>query len=151
MTCGPFDKPIRGASRRVLACAALAAAASLAGCVSTEAPVDTTSPAAPAVAEAPKALGAYPRWSQFPHGPQPVPPPSEIASNVGELQAAQADLLSSASKLEWTLSGTESFAAQVRAEINPAYATPAPTEEQGEAEAYARSLREKAAPPPAPK
>jgi len=151
MTCGPFDKPIRGAWRLELACAVLAAAAALAGCASSGASVDQTSPAAPAIAELPRTLGPYPRWSQFPRGPQPFPPPSEIASSVADLQMAQANLLASASQLQWTLSGTEAFAAETRAQINPAYAAPAPAEERAEAEAYARSLREQATPPPAPK
>lgn len=153
MTCGPFDKPFRGARRLAPACAALAAAAALAGCVSNRvgAPVGKTSPAAPAVAELPKTLGPFPRWSQFPRGPQPVPPPSEIASSVADLQTAQANLLSSESKLQWTLSGTTAFAEEARGQINPAYTTPAPADERAQAEAYAKSLREKATPPPAPK
>ena len=153
MTCGPFDKPFRGAGRFAPACAALAAAAALAGCASNPfgAPVDKSSPAAQAIVELPKTLGPYPRWSQFPRGPQPVPPPSEIASNVSDLQQSQANLLSSASKLQWTLSGTAAFAAEARSQINPAEATPAPADARAQAEAYAKSLREKATPPPAPK
>jgi hypothetical protein len=151
MTCGPFDKPFRGAGRLDLACAALAAAATLAGCASSGAPVDKTSPAAPAIAALPRTLGPYPKWSQFPRGPQPVPPPSEIASSVADLQLAQANLLSSASRLQWTLSGTEGFATAARAQINPAYAAPAPAAERAEAEAYAKALREQATPPAAPK
>jgi hypothetical protein len=153
MTCEPFDKPFRGAGRFAPACAALAAAAALAGCASDPfgAPVDKTSPAAGAVAELPKSLGPYPRWSQFPRGPQPVPPPSEIASNVADLQQSQANLLSAAGQLQWTLSGTAAFAADARAQINPADAAPAPADERAQVEAYAKALREKATPPPAPK
>jgi hypothetical protein len=153
MTCGPFDKPFRGARRLAPACAAISAAAALAGCASnpSAAQVDKTSPAAPAIAEATKTPGPYPRWSQFPRGPQPVPPPSEIASSVADLQSAQANLLSSANKLPWTLSGTTAFAGEARGQINPAYAAPAPADERAQAEAYARSLREQATPPPAPK
>lgn len=153
MTCGPFDKPFRGAGRLASACAALAAAAALAGCASNSsgAAVDKTSPAAPAIAELPKTLGPYPRWSQFPRGPQPAPPPSEIARSVSDLQTAQANLLSSESKLQWTLSGTTGFAEETRGQINPAYAAPPPADERAQTEAYARSLREKATPPPAPK
>ena len=153
MTCGPFDKPFRGAGRFAAACAAIAAAAALAGCASnpSRAEVDKTSPAAPAIAELPKTLGPYPRWSQFPRGPQPTPPPSEIASSAADLQAAQANLLASASRLQWTLSGTSAFAQSARAQINPEYAAPAPADESAQVEAYAKALREKATPPPAPK
>lgn len=154
MTCGPFDKPYRGAGRFAAACAAIAAAAAaLAGCAlgPTHATVDKSSAAAPAIAELPKTLGPYPRWSQFPRGPQPVPPPSEVASNVANLQTAQAALLNAESKIQWTLSGTTAFAAEARAQINPAYAAPPPANERAQAEAYAQSLREKATPPPAPK
>ena len=152
MTCGPFDKPFRGAGRLAPACAAIAAAAALAGYASASlAAVDQTSPAASAIAELPKTLGPYPRWSQFPRGPQPVPPPSDIASSVADLQLGQANLLSSASRIQWTLSGTETFAAAARGQINPAYAAPAPEAERAEAEAYAKALREQATPPPAPK
>jgi hypothetical protein len=153
MTCGPFDKPFRGARRLAPACAALFAAAALAGCAYNPfgAPVDKTSAAAPAIAELPRTLGPFPSWSQFPRGPQPVPPPSEIATNVADLQAAQANLLSTAGKLQWTLSGTQGFAAEARGQINPAYAAPAPANERAQAEAYAKSLREQAAPPSAPK
>lgn len=157
MTCAPFDKPFRGAGRFAAACAAIAAAAALAGCASnpshasSRAAVDKTSPAAPAIAELPRTLGPYPRWSQFPRGPQPTPPPSEIASSVADLQAAQANLLASAGQLQWTLSGTTSFAQAARAQINPEYAAPAPAGESAQVEAYAKALREKATPPPAPK
>jgi hypothetical protein len=161
MTCGPFDKLFRSARRSDLACAALAAAAALVGCASSGAAVaqtapgapavDQTSPAGPPAAELPRTLGPFPKWSQFPRGPQPVPPPSQIASSVADLQSAQANLLGSASRLQWTLSGTEGFAAAGRAQINPEYAAPAPEEERAEAEAYAKALREQATPPPAPK
>jgi hypothetical protein len=153
MTCGPFDKPFRGARRLAPACADLAAAAALAGCASAPsgASIDKTSPAAPAIAELPRTLGPFPRWSQFPRGPQPVPPPSEIAANVADLQAAQANLLSSASKLQWTLSGTAAFEAETRAQINPAEAAPAPADERAQVEAFAKALREQATPPAAPK
>lgn len=157
MTCGPFDKPFRGAGRFAAVCTAIAAAAALAGCASNPSrassgtAVDKTSPAAPAIAELPKTLGPFPRWSQFPRGPQPAPPPSEIASSVANLQAAQASLLASASQLQWTLSGTATFAQSARAQINPEYAAPAPADESAQVEAYAKALREKATPPPAPK
>jgi hypothetical protein len=152
MTCGPFDKPFRGVRRLEAACAALAAAV-LAGAASSEAQVEKTAPAAPApaLAQLPRTLGPYPKWSQFPRGPQPVPPPSQIASSVADLQQAQANTLSSASRLQWTLSGTSAFAAESHGQINPEYAAPAPEEERAQAEAYARSLREQATPPPAPK
>lgn len=153
MTCGPFDKPFRGARRCAPACAALAAAAALAGCAYNPfgAPIDKTSSASAAISALPRTLGPYPRWSQFPHGPQPVPPPSEVAGNVADVQAAQANLLNSAGQLQWTLSGTTAFAAQARAQINPAYTSPAPADERARAEAYAKALREQATPPPAPK
>jgi hypothetical protein len=153
MTCGPFDKPLRSARRAAPACAALAAAAALAGCASAPSheALDKASPAAPAIAALPKTLGPYPRWSQFPRGPQPTPPPSEIAASVADLRTAQANVLSAASKIQWTLSGTSAFAAGARAQINPAEAAPAPADERAQAEAYAKSLREKATPPPAPK
>jgi hypothetical protein len=155
MTCGPFDKPLSGAGRALVACAALAAAAALAGCVtatSKAAQVDQSSPAAAEIAKLPQTLGPYPRWSDFPRGPQPTPPPSEIASRVAGLQTAQADLLSSASRIRWTLSGTAEFAANARAQVNPALATPAPADEATQVEAYVKALRERATPPPmAPK
>jgi hypothetical protein len=154
MPCGPFDKPLSGAGRVIAACAALAAASGLAGCVSASkgAQVDQSSPAAGEIARLPQTLGPYPEWSNFPKGPQPSPPPSEIASRVAGLQTAQASLLSSASRLRWTLFGTAEFAQNARALINPELATPAPADEAAQLEAYVKAMREKATPPPmAPK
>jgi hypothetical protein len=154
MTCGPFYKPNSGAGRLLATLAGLAAAAALDGCVTAGkgAQVDQSSPAAAEIAKLPQTLGPFPSWSSFPRGPQPTPPPSEIASRVAGLQAAQADLLSSASRLRWTLTGTTTFAADARALVNPALATPAPSDEAAEVEAYVKAMREKAAPPPmAPK
>jgi hypothetical protein len=153
MPCGPFDKPLLGDARRIGACAALALAAALGGCVTTNpfnAPVDQSSPVAAHIAELPKTVGPSPKWSEFPRGPQPTPPPGEIALRVASVEEAQADLLNTATALKWTLAGTQAFAATARSEIIPEYATPAPADQAAQIEAIAKSLREQAAPPPPP-
>ena len=157
MPCGPFDNPLIGVARRASRpslWAALMLATALGGCVTSNpfnAPVDKTSPAAAHIAELPKTLGPVPRWSNFPRGPQPTPPPAEIAQRVASVQTAQADLLNTAAGLQWTLAGTAAFAAAARSEINPELASPAPADEAAQVEALAKALHDQATPPPPPK
>jgi hypothetical protein len=147
MTCAPFDKPLL---RLLVSGAALALAAALAGCADNpfNAQVDKSSPSAAHMAALDKTLGPYPRWKQFPRGPQPTPPPAEVARRVAGLEQAQAELLHTAAGLTWTLSGTAAFAEAAHAEINPELAAPPPPDQAAQIESLARSLREQATPPP---
>lgn len=155
MTCGPFDKQLLRATlglRRVLAvCAAGVAALALAGCVATtsaQMAIDTSSPAAAETAEVVKSSGSFPRWSDFPKGPQPTPPPGDIAGRVAGLESSQAEVLKTAGGIAWTLSGTQTFAKAAHDRIDPDMAKPAPEDETAQAEAFAKQGRDLAAPPP---
>jgi hypothetical protein len=149
MTCGPFDKPLL---RPLLSGAALVLVAALAGCASkaVNAQAGQTSPTVAHIAALDQTLGPYPRWKDFPRGPEATPPPAEIARRVAGLEQAQADLLHTAAGLTWTLSGTAAFAEAAHAQINPELATPPPPDQGAQIESLARSLREQATPPPKP-
>ncbi|HYF23717.1 MAG TPA: hypothetical protein VD929_10010 [Caulobacteraceae bacterium] len=132
--------------------ALIVSAAALSGCVSvdpfTDTQTDPTSPVAQRVDEVAASNREYPKWSQFPAVPQNVPTLAEFSSRVEGLEAAQTDLTTSASRLEWTLANTEGWAAQARTQIDPALARPVDPNQAAETEAFARALRELAVPPP---
>lgn len=131
--------------------AVLAAGAVLAGCASTDVfrpKTDPNSPAARRIAELERQHRGYPRWSRFPAAPKNVPTAADIAARVDETQAAQADLLASAARIDWTLSGTEAFAAETRAAIDPRLAQPAAPDATAETAAFARAMKDLATPPP---
>jgi hypothetical protein len=130
---------------------ALGAILSLGACASVAPgapPATEASPAAVHVDEVANANLPYPRWSQFPAVPENVPTLAEFARRVNQLESEHGAFLSEAHRLRWTLRGTETWARQARAEIDPRYARPAPANSVAETEAYARAMRALAAPPP---
>lgn len=126
---------------------AIGAVALLGGCTSLSGKVDTTSSAAASVTKVERMDLPYPRWSQFPAAPTNVPTPGTVATEAKAVEADQVQLLGEASQLQWTLCCTDQWAAQTRAAIDPALATPAPADAEAQTEAFAKAMHELATPP----
>lgn len=137
-----------------VAAALLAGTLALGGCLAHDpfdAPIDQGSAAAERVDAATARSRPYPKWSEFPSAPTNVPQPSQFAARVQDVEAAEAELVRAAAGIEWTLSGTEEWAAAARALVDPDLSAPVSAQEAADSEAFARALRERANPPPVAK
>lgn len=131
--------------------AALAAGLVLGGCVGAFDPkTDPTSPLAPRIQQLVDENRQYPRWADFPHSSTPLPPPAEIAANVGRLEGRNAVLTAETARIDWTLnSDPAAFIAQVNRRVDASQMSPQTLKTAEEIEAYAEELRQRAkAPPP---
>lgn len=131
--------------------AIVAAGVGLGGCLAHDpfnAPIDPNSPAGAQVAAEAKVNRPYPKWSEFPAAPTEVPQPSQFAARVQDVEAAEAELVRAAAGIEWTLSGTEAWAASARALVDPDLSSPVSAQQAADTEAVAKKLRERATPPP---
>jgi hypothetical protein len=149
--CRRFLETAMALLRPVCIAAVLMLAAPVAHAQSTAA----AQAAAPATSDAdtryqPSApLNTMPRWSEFPAPPEGVPTPQEIKLRVNAQLARRQQLDSEVAALVWDKQEPDVIAAQAKALIDPAYLTPVdPIMTREQAEAYAASLRAKAAPPP---
>ena len=151
-------KTTRLTAGRAAAFALLAgAAAGASGCVVLPAkmrgasalPVDPGSPVARDVAAATRNPGPYPRFSEIPKLPRDVRPPSAWRASVAEVERSRARLDSEVAALPPPQTDTEGFATAVRARAPTSAEAPGP-DSRARTEAYARSLRERATPPPPP-
>jgi hypothetical protein len=135
------------------AVALVAASATLGGCMGDpfRAAVDPNSPAAAKVSAVMRENPPYPHWSEFPAEPTGVPTPADIKQRTASLQETQQAVLSQASQIDWTLSGTEEWAGAARGEINPNLAVPPAPSSAADTEAFVRAARALATPPPPPK
>lgn len=149
----PFMTIRPGRKAAGVALAVASASAALCGCISDpfHAPVDRTSPAAGEVHSVMNQNLPYPKWSAFPAAPTGVPTAEDIRGRAQSLQTSQAETLTTAQGIQWTLSGTEAWAADARNELNPALATPAPPNSQADTQAFVDAAHAAATPPPAPK
>ena len=94
-------------------------------------------------------LNTMPRWSEFPGAPEGVPTPAEIKLRVNAQLAKRQQLNAEVAALVWDKQEPDAIAARAKSEIDPAYLQPVdPIMTRDQAEAYAASLRAKAAPPP---
>jgi hypothetical protein len=110
--------------------------------------VDQTSPAAAEVQAALEVDRDYPRWSEFPAAPKDVPGPGEVRRRVVALEREGATLYAWARANPQMVSDTAAFAAQGLGQINPSLARKAPEGSAAQTEAFARSARALATPPP---
>ncbi len=143
---------MNAAGRKPLALAAALAGAAmgLSGCISDpfNHATDSKVPGAAQISQLGATQGPYPRWSKFPAAPTNVPTTAMFAQTAHGLDADQTQLLHEMSELHWTLYGTEEWAAQQRAMLDPAMAAPAPPNAQESMEAWAALQRALATPPP---
>ena len=132
----------------LLACAGLAGL--LSGCVDAPLTRARIDPASPIAAEAAKVLATkrpYPKFSQIPPAPKDVRPARAYASAANDAKDAAAKLERETAPETWTLTGTEGFAGAAQRQAG---AEPAPARNE-DTEGFARSLRERATPPPPPR
>lgn len=119
----------------------------VAGCVSLpfgSNPVDPTSPVAAEVDQRSRQGTKLPSFASIPNPPTDVRPPPQYGQSATRVIAAGDALTRATEPGTWTLSGTDAFAEKARRDAGP---TIEPGK-AGDAEAFARELRERATPPP---
>lgn len=133
---------------RRLAAAPLALALLYGGCASApQAPAPGTEAAAAGVEALAGARRSYPSFADIPELPVDERPLAAWGKAAGEVLADGAALERDGAESNWTLKGTESFAAGAQAASGP----PAPTvSATASADAFAREVRKRATPPPPP-
>ncbi len=148
---------LKRATSRILSAAAAIAATSVAGCIDLQknnyflpGGVDQSSPVAGQIAEAQRAPGPIPKFSDIPPAPTDVRPLSAWRAAVSETLAEKRTVDADNSTYPYTLANTEAFAQAARASI-PAEEAAAPSDATPAAEAYANARRSRANPPPPPK
>lgn len=119
----------------------------LGGCVGNpfaETKVDPTSPVAADVARLTRQDGKFPTFAGIPKAPTDIRPLAQYGRAADAILAQGAALEAATAPGTWTLQGTDDFAEKARRDAGPQIAPPTP----GDAEAFARELRERATPPP---
>lgn len=131
--------------RAISGAALVAAGLTLSGCASGDTKIDPSSPVAAEVARLTHGSKArMPKFSDIPNPPSDIRPLPRYGKAAAEVQAAGEALIAATAPGTWTLSGTDDFAAKARADAGPEL----PPANPGDAEAFARALRERATPPP---
>ena len=110
--------------------------------------VDAASPLAAQAAAAAANPGSYPRFSQIPDAPVDVRSPAAWGVAVANLKAAGARLTAETAPETFTLHDTEAFAEQTRRAVANAGAAPGEEASRAQADAFVRTARERATPPP---
>lgn len=128
----------------LLALATLGLAAGGCAPVFADAKVDAASPAAVQVEAAAAANRTWPQFAEIPAIPSDLRGPRAWSRAVADVEQAGAALERETAPDTWTLNGTEAFAARAQSAV--AGQPDAPT--ASDAEAFARSIRERATPPP---
>ena len=139
---------------------AIAMAAGVAGClhegktagrVAGGRAIDGPSAVARDVAYAARHPGPYPRFIDIPNIPTDIRPASAWRQAVVDLQGQKAALDREAADLPPPLTDTERYAADSRGRAAADPADIPPPDAAQQTEAYAKTLRERATPPPTPK
>jgi hypothetical protein len=126
---------------------ALTAAMPMVGCVGSpfeESKIDPTSSVAADVARLTRDDAKFPTFAGIPSPPTDIRPLAQYSRETRAILAEGAALAAATAPATWTLSGTEAFAEKGRRDAGPQIDPPKP----GDAEAFARELRERATPPP---
>lgn len=140
----PFfpKKPWAGTALAVVAGSLL-----LGGCVGNpfkDAKVDPASPVAPDVTRLTRQPGKFPTFASIPKAPTDIRPLAQYGRDAYAVLAEGKALTQATAPGTWTLQGTDAFAEKARRDAGPQIEPPKP----GDAEAFARELRERATPPP---
>ena len=85
-----------------------------------------------------------PGFDSIPKGPTDLRSPARYGRDAQSLTAAGEALRAATEPQTWTLQGTDAFAEKARSDAGPQIEPPNP----GDAEAYAKALRDRATPPP---
>jgi hypothetical protein len=120
------------------------------GCVGSFDPqTDATSPLAPRIQQLVDANRNYPRWADFPAAPTDVPQPAQVAANVSRLNADSGALAGQVAKIDWTMdSDPTAFIESIQRRFDPTKMAPIGAQTPEEVEAFAETLRRRAAAPP---
>jgi hypothetical protein len=127
--------------------AVLAGSVMLSGCVGNpfkDTKIDPASPVAGEVAKMTRQDGKFPTFASIPKAPKDIRPVAQYGVDAKTILAQGAALEAATAPGTWTLQGTDDFADKARRDAGPQIEPPKP----GDAEAFARSLRERATPPP---
>jgi len=109
-----------------------------------DAAIDPASPVAADVARLTRDNAAFPSFAEIPTAPKGVRPLANFGRDAQAMLRAGAALERDTAPETWTLKATEAFVEQARRDAGPQIEPPKP----GDAEAFARELRERATPPP---
>ena len=124
-----------------------AGCALLGGCVGNPfkgAEIDPASPIAPEAARLTRQNAKSPSFASIPSPPTDVRPLAQYGGDANQVLAAGQALEVATAPGTWTLQSTEDFANKARRDAGPQIAPPT----AGDAEAFAKALRERATPPP---
>lgn len=119
----------------------------LSGCIGNpfkETKIDPASPVAADVARMSRQDGKFPTFASIPKAPTDIRPLAQYGRDAHAILAQGAALEQATAPGTWTLQGTDDFASKARKDAGPQVEPPKP----GDAEAFARALRERATPPP---
>lgn len=119
----------------------------LGGCMGSpfkDTKVDPASPVAADVARLTREDAKFPTFAGIPKAPNDLRPLAQYGRDADRVLAAGAELMRATAPETWTLQGTDDFAEKARRDAGPQIEPPKP----GDAEAFARELRERATPPP---
>jgi len=129
------------------ALAVVAGSVLLGGCVGNpfaDSKVDPASPVAADVARLTRQDGKFPTFASIPKAPTDIRPLAQYGRDARSVLAEGAALEQATAPGTWTLQGTDDFAEKARRDAGPQIEPPKP----GDADAFARELRERATPPP---
>lgn len=120
----------------------------LGACASVAPTADPEATLSPRVQAMIDANRRYPRWEDFPPAATDLPDATAIAGRVSAVEGQGSALSADAARIEWVLSDAEGFAREVEARIDRTRVAPATAQTQADVEAFAQSLRDRAAAPP---
>jgi hypothetical protein len=109
-----------------------------------DAKIDPASPVAPDVARLTRGDAKFPTFASIPNPPKDIRPLAQYGRSAQAVLAEGEALTQATAPGTWTLEGTDAFAEKARRDAGPQLEPPTP----GDAEAFARELRERAKPPP---
>ena len=132
---------------RFSALAVISGCVLLSACVGNpfkDAAIDPASPVAADVARLTRDNAAFPTFAGFPTAPKDVRPLAAFGRDAEAIMRSGAALERATAPETWTLQATDAFVEQARRDAGPQIEPPKP----GDADAFARELRERATPPP---
>jgi hypothetical protein len=109
-----------------------------------DAKIDPASPVAPDVAKMTRGDAKFPTFASIPPPPSDIRPLAQYGRSANSILAEGQALNRATAPETWTLQGTDDFAEKARRDAGPQLEPPTP----GDAEAFAKALRERATPPP---
>jgi hypothetical protein len=137
---------LAGAATVLTACAGITVAEP-----GSAAQVDPGSPAAAAVAKGAAESGPWPTFAGIPQVPGDIRSSASWREAIADQEAEGLYTARNAAPETWSLTATEAFEANARQEANPLGLHAPTAAEMAESEAFARSLRKRATPPPSPR